>query len=252
MLSYTTVIRTSQPVCQIHYMDYKYEDAVSKNEFLQLRRGLKVESLVNDAEYDESKLPEYIEMPSMGLSMYSKSVTLNTYRGVTKWQTWISELERVSLTEVTTGGWNLDVSLSAVQNDFLNQPTDHQTYSSYAEYLQRKLISKTISGTSYIASVGRRGPGNVAFVGSNVIQHFTNGGHVTFANDINNSRLIGSVGGVDIVFCPEISPDRVIVFRGRVSNTDTTLMLVEADFDDNRWAIVSTGKAYCISYNVTA
>ena len=79
-----------------------------------------------------------------------------------------------------------------------------------------------------------------------------NASHITPINNINNSRLIANISGIDIVLCPEINADRVVVFRGNVAATDPTLMLVEADFDDNRWAIVAIGKAYCISYDVTA
>jgi hypothetical protein len=236
-------------------MDYKYgDDMASKNDFIQARRELKVESLVNDSEYDESKLPEYMDTPTMGLNVYSKNVVLNTYRGITKWQTWITELEKIAVAEYANSGWtHLCVSLSAFQNDFLTK-SPQSLISSYEEYLQRRFLSRTISSTSYIATSGRRGPGNVAFIGSNVVQYFSNANYYNvlpmLPSVVNNDRFIGSVAGIDIINCPEINPDRVIVFRGGATITEPSLMLVEADFDDNRWAIVPVGKAFCISYDV--
>lgn len=250
MLQYATVVKTNMPRSAIYYMDY-ISDKATKNEYIQAKREMKVDVLIDDSIYDESSLPEYSDMDIMGLQVMSKYVSLLTYTH-TKSKTWIQQLEQEAVAESNNYGI-LGATTSIIIDDWKNTWESDVTIKSKSnrdEYIQKKLMHKIISGCNHIAANGRIGPGNIAFVGNNLMQYFYTSAYFIPANDINNPSFVGTVAGIKVIISHDINRDRIILFRQPSSKSEKTLMLVEYDQDDYRWAVVSCGEHFCVSYDV--
>jgi hypothetical protein len=263
MLKYTHRIKTPLPSCQISYIAHQTHDSeANRNQRTQLKRGLKIDCIVEDKEYDESELPPYFErdnsfssMGTMSIQMMQKNVSLNNYSATNpethKFVTWVQELERIALVNsayLSQSRRNMDLSISSIISD------DNSTIENI-DILYKKIVTRLMQCCNYIASEGRIGPGNVVFVGTKVATHLLNSN--TFLNSMSMNTLgksrreLGNCMGLDFVVTPEIDSDTFLVFRKVSSNIEPTLCLVEHETNDNRWAIVDCGQHYCVSFKVT-
>ncbi len=254
MLQYATVIKANQPNASIYYMDYTISDKSTKNEYIQAKREMKVDVLIDDSEYDESSLPEYTEsnIGTIGLQVMVKNVSLLTYNHTNKSKTWITELESLAVIESKNYGI-LGATTSIIIDNLRNaweSDVTKRLKSNCEEYIQRSIMHKIISGCNHIAANGRIGPGNIAFVGNNILQYFYTSSYFIPANDINNPSFIGTIAGIKVIVSQDVNRDRIILFRQPTSQSEKTLMLVEYDQDDYRWAVVSCGEHFCVSYDV--
>ncbi len=257
-LNYVCRIKSNQPQCIINYTDYMSEDTISKQEFVSIRREQKLDSLIDDKKYDESKLPKYSDdsIGTIGIKIIQKNVSLKAHMGDVsnadkrKFTMWVQELEKIALISsknTQKSGQNLDIIKCS---DIL------LTNSENIENFAKKIISRTISARNYIATNGRIGPGNVAFIGINVLPHLLESrvfmSNMTM-NSGDNRKILGNFNGTEFIVCHDIDPNTILVFRSpsKQSVNEPTLMLVEADWDDNRWEVVDCGRGYCISFTVS-
>lgn len=253
MLQYATVHKVSQPMTNIYYMDY-VSDKATKNEYIQAKREMKVDALIDNSEYDESSLPEYADddMGTVGMQVMVKTVNVQSYNHTNKSKTWIKQLECLAVAESNNYGI-LGATSSIMIDDWKSIWESDATIklkSSCDEYIQKRLMHRILSGCNHIAVNGRIGPGNIAFVGNNLIQYFYTSSYFIPANDINNTGFVGTFAGVKVIISHDINRDRIILFRQPTSQSEKTLMLVEYDQDDYRWAVVSCGEHFCVSYDV--
>lgn len=254
MLQYATVIKANQPNVSIYYMDYYTSDKATKNEYIQAKREMKVDVLIDDSVYDESSLPEYTDsnIGTMGLQVMSKNVNLLTYNHTNKSRTWIQELEYLAVVESNRYGI-LGATSSIIIDDLRNaweSDVTKRLKSNCEEYIQRSIMHKIISGCNHIAANGRIGPGNIAFIGNNILQYFYTSSYFTPANDINDASFAGIIAGIKVIVSHDIKRDRIVLFRKPSAKSEKTLMLVEYDQDDYRWNVVSCGEHFCVSYDV--
>ncbi len=257
MLQFTQRTKTSHPNCQISYLSYDIEqdNSVTKREYTQKKRELKLDAIIDGVKYDESELPTFREddVPIMGIKLYQKNISLNLYSAVNpeqhKFVTWIQELESIALR-------TKQQAMSVASRTFdLNANTDKSLES--VESFSKKVVTRMVMCGNYIAVNGRIGPGNVAYIGTNALEHLLCSN--SFMSNLNmkttpsDRRYLGQFNNFDCVVCREIDPDTIIIFRSPITGShDATLMLVEADWDENRWAVAdcSNSGVYAMSFTI--
>src|ERR1035437_4955964 len=229
MLKYVDIIKVKNHITQISYLDYvTTENAETKSNYIREKREMQLDSIINDAEYDESILPVNVEDPFDSVSMFTKNVKLNNNVGIDKWSTWVKELEIIAQIEI----------IAAVNSGFNIFHYNTSTEPDPSINL-RRCLSRIISATSYIAVHGRRGPGNICFVGYNAYSKFQFDMLPGFFVSKNSTTHSGTIAGIEFILCKEIAPDSVLVFRKSdyAANREPVLALVEHESNPDMWAI---------------
>lgn len=254
MLQYTPRIKAKQPNCVISYIGHENDSSVTKREYTQKKRELKLDSIIEGVKYDENELPSYREeeIPTMSVKLYQKTVNLKTYSAVNpeqhKYVTWIQELESIALLNKRHS------LISSVLDLSVNRD---RTSIESVESFGKKVLSRMVTCGNYIAMLGRTGPGNIAYIGVNALQYLLDSSsfmsNVAMKTESSDRRYLGNVNGLECLVCKEIDPDTILIFRSpNTSSHESSLFLIEADWDENRWAIAdcSNSSVYTLSFKI--
>lgn len=89
----------------------------------------------------------------------------------------------------------------------------------------RKIITKIMSASGYIATYGRIGPATFVIVGKEASKYFKHASYVTYTENKKSPSIIGSIQGMTVIESPLIKPNKIIVGRAEKNKDAGGLMV---------------------------
>jgi len=215
--NYSEENKTMASTAQIMYMDFIYENEEMRREEKRKKRNLAIDTVLDEVEengdYNESNVSEWIDDTIGGVispKIMSMSVSAQNYKDDEfLYNDVINFLENN-----TKQKHNMPVSLDYVA---MNDP--HKTLEENNQINFRRIVTKVMMSSNFIATEGRIGPATSVIVGKNNWNWFS--------SDYGDPLL----GGLNIILDENISSDKIIVCRGSSSNKPG-LILVNNIFDN--------------------
>ncbi len=221
-----------------HYMDFVDGSEMvpkMKSEIRELSIG-NIFGKINDGEFLDKKkkiiedINSYSSGDTISAKLLSQTVNSNHYNDVDdlndivlKYLVSISNLPHPHRTKT---GINFDIKS--------NTNTNISSPSSFSRFVLAGILKTSNS----IAAYGRRGPGNVLIVGSDIIPIIQDVGGFNSTNS-NVLGSIGQVAGVDVFYNPYLNSNRMISLR-KDKTIESGVNLVWGD--NNLYCLFNTGQ----------
>lgn len=216
--NYSEENKSMPPKVAFSYMDFVYENDELKREIKRKHRNLAIDTVLDEVEengdYSESNVSEYID-DTFGTIISPKIMSLNA--------TSKSYLDDEELYNIVINFLEVNTKQKHTMPLSLDYVATNNPHSTLEENIQinfRKIVTKVMHASNYIAIEGRVGPGNAVIVGRNNWHWF---------DPTSSTNMLGSFS---LILDESISPDKIIVAR-KNNNNSPGLILVNNLFDNN-------------------
>ena len=216
--NYSEENKSMPPKAAFSYMDFVYENDELKREIKRKHRNLAIDTVLDEVEengdYSESNVSECID-DAFDTIISPKIISLNATS-----KSYLDDEELynkvINFLEFNTKQKHT-MSLSL---DYVATNNPHSTLEENIQINFRKIVTKVMHASNYIAIEGRVGPGNAVIVGRNNWHWF---------DPTSSTNMLGSFS---LILDESISPDKIIVARSN-NNHSPGLILVNNLFDNN-------------------
>lgn len=216
--NYSEENKSMPPKVAFSYMDFVYENDELKREIKRKHRNLAIDTVLDEVEengdYSESNVSEYID-DTFGTIISPKIMSLNA--------TSKSYLDDEELYNIVINFLEVNTKQKHTMPLSLDYVATNNPHSTLEENIQinfRKIVTKVMHVSNYIAIEGRVGPGNAVIVGKNNWHWF---------DPTSSTNMLGSFS---LILDESISPDKIIVARAN-NNHSPGLILVNNLFDNS-------------------
>ena len=216
--NYSEENKSMPPNVAVSYMDFVYENDELKREIKRKHRNLAIDTILDEVEengdYSESNVSELgdTSFGTISPKIMSLNITSQSYLDDEELYNKVIDFLEVRTKQKHT----MPISL-----DYVATNNPHSTLKENIEINFRKIVTKIMHASNYIATEGRVGPGTAVIVGKNNWHWFNE------FNFINNM-----LGSFSLILDESISPDKIIVARAN-NNHSPGLILVNNLFDNS-------------------
>ena len=218
--NYSEVNKTMPTNASVNYMDFVYENDELKREIKRKHRKLTIDTILDEVEengdYSESNVSDWSDTSFETISPKIMSLNITS-------QSYLDDEELynkvINFLEVNTKKkHSMPLGL-----DYVATNNPHSTLEENIQINFRKIVTKIMHASNYIAVEGRMGPGTAIIVGKKNWNWF-------------NEYNVGShnmLSAISIILDDNISPDKIIVARADNNNNGPGLILINNLFDNN-------------------
>ena len=219
--NYSEENKSMPPNVSVSYMDFVYENDELKREIKRKHRNLAIDTVLDEVEengdYSESNVSECINndssMDTISPKIMSLHTTAQNYLDDEELYNKVIDFLKVNTTQKHT----MSISL-----DYVATNNPHSTLEENIQINFRKIVTKIMHASNYIAIEGRVGPATAVIVGKNNWHWFNE-------NNVVSNNMLGSFS---LILDESISPDKIIVARAN-NNHSPGLILVNNLFDNS-------------------
>jgi hypothetical protein len=191
--NYSEKSKSMGPVAQIMYMDMVVEDDETRREVKRKKRNLAIDTVLDEVDENGDYTSEEVSK-EFGSIISPKIMTINAQSNPfvdeeDLYNTIVGFLERN-----TQQKHHFPVNLDYVT---INDP--HHTLEQNRGINFRRIVTKIMHASNFIATEGRIGPAKAVIVGENNWHWFSEE---------------DNLGGIQVIFDKKISPNKIIVTRG--------------------------------------
>ena len=216
---YSEENKSMPPNISVSYIDFVYENDELKREIKRKHRNLAIDTVLDEVEengdYSESNVSELSDASFGTISpkVMSLNITAQNYLDDEELYNKVIDFLEVRTTQKHT----MPISL-----DYVATNNPHSTLEENIQINFRKIVTKIMHASNYIATEGRVGPGTAVIVGKNNWHWFNE-------NNVVSNNMLGSFS---LILDESISPDKIIVARAN-NNNSLGLILVNNLFDNS-------------------
>ena len=217
---YSEENKSMPPNVAVSYMDFVYENDELKREIKRKHRNLAIDTVLDEVEengdYSESNVSEYSDDEYAAIispKIMSLNVTSQSYLDDEELYNKVINFLEFNTKQKHTMPLSLDYVAT-------NNP--HSTLEENIQINFRKIVTKVMYASNYIAVEGRVGPGTAVIVGKNNWHWFNE-------NNVVSNNMLGSFS---LILDESISPDKIIVAHAN-NNHSPGLILVNNLFDNS-------------------
>ena len=201
--NYSEESKSLPPSASISYMGFDTMTEGQRREKKRKERNLKIDSLLgeeDESSYDSDSDSEYeimediSEIPTISPKIYSMTVSAKRIDEFAAYHDIVCFLDKSSQSRHHFPA-NLDYS--PVKNEELSEREQH-------EMNFRRIVTKIMHASNFIASDGRMGPATAVIVGSENWHWFGE----------ENIGINGFLGNIRVILDEKIDPKKIIVARG--------------------------------------
>ena len=216
--NYSEENKSMPPNVAVSYMDFVYENDELKREIKRKHRNLAIDTILDEVEengdYSESNVSEFVDtFGTISPKIMSLNITSQSYLDDEELYNKVIDFLEVRTKQKHT----MPISL-----DYVATNNPHSTLDENMQNNFRKIVSKIMNASNYIAIEGRMGPGTAVIIGRNNWHWF----------DENNVISNNMLGSFSLILDESISPDKIIVARSN-NNHSPGLILVNNLFDNS-------------------
>lgn len=217
--NYSEENKSMLPNASVSYMDFVYENDELKREIKRKHRNLEIDTILDEVEenvdYSESNVSELgdTSFGTISPKIMSLNITSQSYLDDEELYNKVIDFLEVRTKQKHT----MPISL-----DYVATNNPHSTLDENMQNNFRKIVSKIMNASNYIAIEGRMGPGTAVIVGRNNWHWFNEN------NVVSNNMLCS----FSLILDDSISSDKIIVARAN-NNHGSGLILVNNLFDNS-------------------
>lgn len=224
----------SGSVATISYLDYVVENTLEeKLKVKSINRELVIDIITGEKQEsawdNRIDLPKVSEssIPTLGVKLFSMNVNANPFISYEDLHTdLISYMESFTQGKPVLSKANA-IGITSFDLTLTNDP--EKTSRENFEYNQRKIISKLVSCSSYIATTNRRGPGTTLLAHPETILKY-----------FHKDKHMASVGTYTLIESELISKDKFIVLRSDIKGSNENGLFVIKSIDEDKYFMKET------------
>jgi len=214
--NYSEENKSMPPNVSVSYIDFVYENDELKREIKRKHRNLAIDTILDEVEengdYSESNVSD-TSFGTISPKIMSLNITSQSYLDDEELYNKVIDFLEVRTKQKHT----MPISL-----DYVATNNPHITLEENIQINFRKIVTKVMHASNYIATEGRVGPGTAVIVGRNNWHWFNE-------NNVVSNNMLGSFS---LILDDSISSDKIIVARAN-NNHSPGLILVNNLFDNS-------------------